>query len=75
MLEVDPFAAGHELERHFAVKVEMPQVTQQPDGFPIADAREERVHQDESIDFRRVLRGVGVRDHQSDVVPHHLSLA
>ena len=50
----------------------MPQVTQQPDRFPIAHAREERVQEGESIDFRRVLRRVCVRDHQSNIVPHHL---
>ena len=34
----------------------------------IADARQERIHQRDALDLGRILRGVGVGDHQADVV-------
>ncbi len=39
------------------------------DGFPSGHAGEKGVHQDELRYLRRVLRRVGVGDHQTDVVP------
>ena len=75
MLEIDPLAAGDELERSLAVEMEMPQVAQQPDLGPVADARQERIHQRDAIDLGRILRGIGIGDHQPDIVagdPHPL---
>ncbi len=53
----------------------MPLVAQQPDLLPVADARQERVHQRNALDFVRVLRRVSVRDHQADIVTDDLHLA
>ena len=53
MLEIDPFAAIHQLERRLAVEVEVPQVAQQPDLGPVADAGQECVHQRRCARLRR----------------------
>ena len=58
-----------------AVEVEVPEIAQQPDGLPIAHARQERIHERDALDFVRMLRRIGVRDHEADVVadnPHAL---
>ena len=68
VLEVDALAAGDQLQRRLAVEVEVPEVAQQPDALPVADAGQERVHQHDPLDLGRILRGVGVGDHQADVV-------
>jgi len=68
VLEVDALAPLHEGDRRWTVEVEMPQVLQEEKIGRVADARDEGVHQRKSIDLRRVLRSVCVRDHQSDVV-------
>jgi hypothetical protein len=48
--------------------VKVPKVSQEPHALPIANAREKSIHQDNPNYFGRVLRGVSVGDHQSDVV-------
>jgi hypothetical protein len=48
--------------------VEVPQVTQEPHVLPAADAGQEGVHQHHPLGDLRELRGVGIRDHQPDVV-------
>ncbi len=68
VLEVDALAAVDQLERRLAVEVEVPEVAQQPDVRPVADAGQERVHQHDAVDLGGILRGVGVGDHQPDVV-------
>src|SRR6266498_1362810 len=45
MFKINSFAARHELERGFAVKVKVPQVSQQPHRLPIANAWKKGVHQ------------------------------
>ena len=49
VLEVDPLAPLHQCQRHLAVEVEVPQVAQQPDVLPVADARQEGVHQHDAL--------------------------
>src|SRR6266436_1432580 len=44
------------------------------DRFPSGNAWKKRVHHRELLGFARELRGVGVRDHQPDVVSHHARL-
>ena len=51
----------------------MPDVGIVVDGFPTGHAGEEGIHQNKFRDFRRELRGVGVGDHQANVVPHNFS--
>ena len=58
-----------EPERRLAVEVEVPEVAQEPDVLPVADAGQEGVEERDALDLRREPRGVGVRDHESDVVP------
>ena len=48
----------------------MPEIPQQPDGRPIADAGEEGVHQRDPGHLGRVLRGVGIGDHQPDIMSY-----
>ena len=69
MLEVDAFAAVHQRQRRLAVKMEMPEIAHQPNIAPVPDARQERVHQRDAVDLARILRRIGVGDHQPDVVP------
>ena len=68
MLEIDAFAALDQRQRRLAVEVEMPEVAQQPDLRPVADAGQERIHQRDAADVRRILGGIGIGDHQPDVV-------
>ena len=73
MLEIDALASGDELQRHLAVEVEVPEVAQQPDGLPLAHARQERIHERDALDLGRKLRGIGIGDHEPDIVadePH-----
>ena len=44
------------------------------DRFPSGNAGKKRIHHRELLSFARELRGVGVRDHQPDVVSHHARL-
>ena len=68
MLEINPLAAGHQRQRRLAEEMEMPEIAQQKDVVPVADAGQERLHQHEPIDFGRVLRRIGIGDHQPDIV-------
>ena len=61
------------LQRHLAVEMEVPEVAQQPHRLPLADARQERIHQRDALDLGRKLRGIGIGDHEADIVagePH-----
>jgi hypothetical protein len=68
MFEVDSLAAGDQLERRFAIEVEMPEVAQQPDFGPVSDAGQKRIHQHDAVDLGGILRGISVSDHQPDIV-------
>jgi hypothetical protein len=46
VFKIGPFPALDQRQGRFAVEVEMPEVAHQPDAFPIADTRQESVHQD-----------------------------
>ena len=48
--------------------MEVPEVAQQPDVGPVADAGQERIHQDDALDLGGILRRIRVGDHQADVV-------
>ena len=54
--KIDPLASGDERQRRLAVEVEVPEVAQQPDVLPVADAGQERVHQHDAVDLGRELR-------------------
>ena len=73
VLEIDPFAARDQLERRFTVEMEMPQISQQPNRLPFADARKKSVHQGNPFDFGWILCRVSVGNHQSDIVAHDLN--
>ena len=68
MLEVGPLAPLDQRQRHFTVKMEMPQVTHQPDIFPVADTGKKGVHEHQAFGLLRELRRVGICHHQPDVV-------
>jgi len=72
VLEVGALAAIHQLQRGFAVEVEVPQIAQQPHVGPVAHAGQERIHQHDAVHFVRVLGGVRVSHHQADVMPDDL---
>ena len=59
MLEVNALASGHELERHLAIEVKMPEITQQPDVLPFADTGQKRIEQRNPFHFAPDLRGFG----------------
>ena len=54
--------------------MEVPQVAQQPDLGPVADAGQEGIHQNDAFHFPGVLRGVGVGDHQANVMTDDFDL-
>src|SRR5207249_11226893 len=68
MLEVDALATAHQSKRCLAVEVEVPEILQKKEAGRIADARNESVHQRETVDFGRILRGVRIGHHQTDIV-------
>ena len=68
MFEIDALAAGDQRQRRLAEEVEVPEIAQQKDVIPFANAGQERFHQHDPVDFARVLRRIGVGDHQSDIV-------
>jgi hypothetical protein len=74
VLEVDALSPLDEGERRLAVEVEVPEVAQQPYVLPVADARQERVHEHDLVDLVAILRRVGVGHHQTDVVSHERDL-
>ena len=57
--------------RRRAVEPEVPDARMVVDRLPPVDAGKEGVHQHELVHLGRELRRVGVRNHQSDVMPHH----
>ena len=69
MLEINAFAAVYQRERRLAVKMEMPEIAHQPHVAPVSDARQEGVHQRNPVHLARILRRIGVGDHQPDIVP------
>src|SRR6202040_2764997 len=71
MLEVDAFATMYKRERRLTVKMEMPKIPHQPYVAPVSYPRQEGVHQHDPIHLARILRRIGVRNHQTDVVPYY----
>src|SRR5207244_8498957 len=55
------------------VEAEMPYARVVVNGLPTTHAGEESIHKDEFGHLRRELRGVGIDDHQTDIVSHNLS--
>src|SRR5438093_10439735 len=68
VLEIDALPAFHQRQRHLAMKVEVPQIAQEPHVLPIADAWQQGVQQDDPLRSLRELGGIGIRHHQPDVV-------
>jgi hypothetical protein len=52
--------------------MKVPEVAQQPDVLPIADAWQKCIHQDDFADFFGILGGVRVSHHQADIVADQL---
>jgi hypothetical protein len=52
-------------------------ISGEPDALPIADTRQERIHQDDLANFGRVLSRIGIGDHQTNVMSDeaHLLIA
>src|SRR6266436_10030073 len=73
IIEVSTLAALNQGFWGRPVEAEMPYVGVVVDRLPPRDAWQESIHQNEFRDFRRKLRGVGVGDHEADVVAHDLS--
>ena len=71
VLEVDALATINERQWRLAVKMEMPEIPEQPDARPIADTRKKSVHQRNPLHFTRELCGVSISDHQADIVPRN----
>ena len=46
----------------------MPEVSQQPDPGPLAHSGQKGVHQSDAVHFVRILGGIGIGDHQSNIV-------
>jgi hypothetical protein len=74
MLEIDTFATVDESKRRLTIEMEMPKIAHEPNVAPVSYSRQERVHQRNAIDLVRILRRVGVSDHQSDIVPDNLNV-
>src|SRR5437660_856340 len=74
VFEVDAFATLHQRFRRRAVETEMPDPGVVVDRPPLADTRQESVHERQLLDLLWVHGGISVGDHQSDVVPHNLDL-
>src|SRR5947209_17910341 len=68
MLEIDAFATVYERERRLAVEMEMPKIPHQPYVAPVSYAWQEGVHQNNLIHLARILRRVGVGNHQPNIV-------
>src|SRR3546814_20655837 len=68
MLEIDALAAMHQRQRRLAVEMEMPQVAQQPDLGPVADAGPEGIHQHDLCRLLRKLRRTRIGEHHADVM-------
>jgi hypothetical protein len=70
VLEVDALAAVHQCFRYGAVEAEVPHAGVVVVGLPTGYAWKKCVHQHELFGLGRELRGVGVGDHESDIVPY-----
>src|SRR5262249_15522055 len=68
VLEVHSLTTANERLRRWTVEPEVPDGGIVVDRLPAFHARQKRVHEHELVDVVRELRGVGVRDHQPDVV-------
>ena len=68
MLEVDALPAVHQRQRRLTVEMEMPEIAQQPHRGPVADPGQKRIHQHDTVDLGGILGGIGIGDHQPDVV-------
>ena len=75
MLEVRPLPASDQRLWRRPVEPEVPDGWMVVDRLPPFDAGQERVHEHELVDVGRELCGVGVGDHQPDVVTHDSGLA
>ena len=69
MLEIDPLPAFDEGERRLTVKMKMPEIPEKPDGFPVTNPRKKCIHQRDTGHLAGKLCGMGIRNHQSDIVP------
>ena len=74
VLEVSSLAAFDEGFGGGAVEAEVPVVWVVVDGFPALDTGEEGVHEDELFDLGGIHCGVGVGDHETDVVAYYFCL-
>src|SRR2546422_7067461 len=69
VLQVGSLSTPHQGQRRLAVKMEMPEIPEEPHALPVPHAWNEGVHQHHAFCFLRVQRRVGVRRHQADVMP------
>src|SRR5258706_13739434 len=72
IVEVGALATLHQRFRRRSVKTEMPYAGVVVDALPTSHARKESIHQHKLRNLRRKLRGVGIGDHQANVVSHYL---
>ncbi len=68
------FAAFDERFRRRTVKSKLPQIVVVIRELPSLNTGKESVHNDEFLDFCGELRGIGVSNHQTDVVADNASL-
>jgi len=68
VLQVDALAPRHERQRDLAVEMKVPEIPQEPHVLPVADSRQEGIHQHDTLGSFRILRGKGISHHHADVV-------
>ena len=68
VFEVDPFPPLYQGFRSGAVESEMPNAGIVVDLFPADDSRKESIHDNKFLCLSRILRRIGIGDHQSDIV-------
>ena len=61
-------AAADQGFRRRTTEAEVPDARVVVDRLPALDAGQKGVHQDEPLDLRRELRGIGIGHHQPDVM-------
>src|SRR3954471_10537821 len=71
VLQVNAFAAFDQGQRDVPIKMKVPKVAHEPDAFPIADTGQKSIHQHDAFGFLRELRGVSIRNHQSNIVTNN----
>src|SRR6476661_5628851 len=74
ILEVNTFPSLHQFFWILAVESKMPDVWRIVDRLPTWHAGQKCVHHGELLCFVRKLRGICVRNHQSDVMADHTRL-